>query len=73
MSAKLTPWFDGKVKPVHIGVYMQMCGFKQLVGYQYWNGSYWGLWGSTIDSASDGRPARACNQDDKWRGLAVKS
>lgn len=71
---KLTPWFPGSVKPVREGVYQQMDGWGSLLGYQYWDGSYWHLWGPSIDSAvlmyRNAHPS-VC-QDDKWRGLSEK-
>ncbi len=74
MSAKLTPWFDGIVKPVHVGVYMLMSGSRIETGYQYWNGQFWGSWCPNIEGAKIRRneKASAIFQDDKWRGLAVK-
>ena len=74
MTKELTPWFGGDVKPIRVGVYMSPSGFRDADGYQYWNGSYWGTWGTTIAEAFSRRreAAAAIFQDDKWRGLAVK-
>jgi hypothetical protein len=65
----LTPWFPGDVKPVRPGVYMQWCGFELDVGYQHWNGEFWGFWCSTVEAASQYKNTRASTQDEPWRGL----
>ena len=68
----LTPWFDGAVKPDRPGVYMQMNGLHDLVGYQYWNGRLWGAWCETVESAYQVRrysAAHSSYQSDPWRGL----
>ncbi len=66
----LTPWFDGRIKPVRKGVYQQMSGGQ--LGYQKWDGNKWGPWFSTPAQAaytSPGDYARIQNQNDNWRGL----
>jgi hypothetical protein len=65
----LTPWFPGDVKPVRPGVYMQWCGLELEVGYQYWNGEFWGFWCSTVEAASQYKNTCASTQDEPWRGL----
>jgi hypothetical protein len=74
MTDKLTPWYPGHIKPVHIGVYQQKDGFGKVVGYQYWNGQRWGLWGSTIESALFQYEVSAGDrwQNDSWRGLTKR-
>ena len=72
---KLTPWFNGSIKPIRKGVYMLMCGgFGDIVGYQYWNGSIWCAWDKEAKVAYRMRrlPATQSYQYDKWRGLAEK-
>ena len=70
---KLTPWFLGTIKPVHIGVYQQMSiGFNNL-GYQYWDGVLWHAWADTPEGAYKLRPPPAIHaryQNDDWRGVA---
>jgi len=66
---KLTPWFDGTVKPVRKGIYQQMDGHGKLLGYQYWNGKIWGLWSETPEGAMWSFGV-SCSQDDPWRGVA---
>jgi hypothetical protein len=67
---KLTPWYPGNIKPVREGVYMLMCGFGVEVGYQYWDGSYWGLWCSTPQDAFHFRgKCGAKDQNGMWRGV----
>ena len=73
----LTPWFDGKVeKPARSGVYMQMNGYGNMEGYQYWDGAFWHSWCYSVEFAdrSRKRSDRASSQfqNDNWRGLARK-
>lgn len=35
----VTPWFDGKVKPVHVGVYERQTFGR--IEYSRWDGSDW--------------------------------
>lgn len=68
---KLTPWFHGTIKPVRKGVYMLKDGFRDKIGYQYWNGEHWGVWCFTPQDAN--RFRRICDmrfQYDQWRGVA---
>lgn len=61
---KLSPWHDGSVKPVHVGMY-------QLPnGYRFWNGKKWMWYGETQGSAIVNRNADSfvCQQI-KWRGV----
>lgn len=69
MDAKLTDWFPGSIKPVRPGVYQQMCGFGERIGYQKWDGEYWYSREITLEAAHRA-PYRAYTQDDPWRGLA---
>ncbi|HET8686658.1 MAG TPA: hypothetical protein VFM18_08340, partial [Methanosarcina sp.] len=47
---KLSPWHDGSVKPVHVGVYeTSPRGILQF--YQYWNGRTWRVSSISIDGA----------------------
>jgi hypothetical protein len=65
----LTPWFDGRVhKPTRPGVYMLMCGFGKVLGYQRWDGEFWNLWYRTPEMANI-VTFRAASQNDNWRGL----
>jgi hypothetical protein len=48
---------------------MQWCGLELDVGYQYWNGEFWGFWCSTVEAASQYKNTRASTQDEPWRGL----
>lgn len=72
MSKKLTPWFPGSVKPVHVGIYMLMDGLGERIGYQHWNGSWWSCWTPSIEDAAIAKftSAHAECQNYKWRGLA---
>jgi hypothetical protein len=61
-----TPWFDGEVHPVRIGVYERdHCG---NFSYSYWSGAEWCFGSLTIGGALLNRvPSRF--QDLPWRGL----
>lgn len=70
MSAKLTPWFSAKVKPVHIGEYE----YEYESGYSFrafWDGikftihdkNFPGEWGKEILNPK---------KNENWRGLAEK-
>lgn len=66
----LTTWFDGSIKPIHIGVYERKSTFG-FAHYSYWNGKKWKLISSTPDKAFNAR----LDSDDshfqtlEWRGL----
>lgn len=73
MTAKLTPWFPGHIKPVRVGVYqLPSGGGEKETGFQYWNGSAWGMWTFTATTAYlfRGSLANDMYQNDKWHGLA---
>jgi hypothetical protein len=75
---ELTPWFNGKIKPVHIGVYESglevngefIADHKPL--YWYWNGSYFSCCEESVDSAMRERFGHSMFNGDPWRGLANK-
>lgn len=68
---KTTEWIPGHTKPVHVDVYQQRAGHGNAIGYQFWDGTRWGIWASTIDDAMNNCSIPACHyfQDDPWRGL----
>ena len=70
-SKTLTKWFDGKqFKPARPGVYMLLS--MGDVGYQKWDGKYWGPWRMDVAAAADcngGLYACPYYQNDNWRGL----
>ena len=64
MEYRLSPWHDGSVKPVHIGVYeSQYDGF-----YRKWNGEVW-LCGSSDFTIAKKEKHQTCFQNSKWRGI----
>lgn len=71
MAAKLTPWFQGSIKPARPGVYQQHCGNGIEIGYQRWDGQHWYCWAATAEKAET-TPIKADPwfQNDPWRGLA---
>lgn len=71
MSKKLTPWFPGSVKPVHVGSYEvrlwdKWCNEYASTGTYQWNGKYWSAYGER--TAGMDRPG--WHPKDQWRGLA---
>jgi hypothetical protein len=72
----LTPWFDGRTKPIRVGVYMLKCGGAGLRdGYQHWDGKTWGPWHPSAEHAAQRRPDQRADlkyQNDNWRGLRKK-
>lgn len=71
---KLTPWFDHKKRPVHVGVYQVLpprwCRDHTL--YAYWNGRWWGLFSYDPGWAPVYKTMRNDIQRMKWRGLTEK-
>ena len=67
---KLSQWHDGKVKPVHVGVYERYPDMKETF-YNYFDGTFW-HWGSlSIDNAYNREinPAIHDEQYCLWRGI----
>jgi hypothetical protein len=61
-----TPWFDGEVHPVRIGVYER--DHYGNLEYSYWSGGGWNFAAKTVGSALLNKvPSRF--QDLPWRGL----
>lgn len=67
---KLTPWFPGDIKPVHIGVYQRdhsVHAQPEDLGYCLWNGEIWMVWEYDIEDAS--KSTLVSNyQNLPWRG-----
>jgi hypothetical protein len=69
---KTTPWFDGEIKPVRVGVYQRKWD-DGSIGYAKWHGEHWG-------PSYDVTNPLAVQQADRsgfgfqtlmpWRGLA---
>ena len=71
---KLTQWHDGKVKPVHKGIYERNTFNGKPKSYSYFDGNFWRPYAHTIGAALTNSK---CNwissyQDSRWRGLAIK-
>lgn len=64
---KTTPWLDGLIKPVHIGVYERdHCGH---LSYSYWNGTAW-CWGRrSVNGAAEFGGWISQWQELPWRGV----
>jgi hypothetical protein len=71
---KKTPWFPPEKKPVRVGVYETGLWFEFEVvggvGYQFWNGSRWDMYGVTPWEALRFVGAESQYQEVAWRGLA---
>lgn len=65
---KLTPWFAGDVRPVHVGVYNRELYYSQAT-YSYWNGEYWSTSCDTVERAYQFKDTRSYNQIAPWRGI----
>lgn len=66
---KLSPWHDGSVKPVHVGVYQTNIKGDRVAIYQYWDGEFWGYRAWVKDDAVIGRSLKSLSQKPKWRGI----
>lgn len=75
---KLTPWFDGSVKPARPGVYERDFGQKgdSKLGaeYQYFDGRDWFYGDNQVMSSLDWfeRERDVCDSAHDWRGLAER-
>ena len=68
---KLSPWHDGSVKPVHVGVYER--SFPNTVFksnyYTYWDGDIWRSNNTFIPSKASHFLGYSFLQHQKWRGV----
>jgi len=65
---KLSPWHDGNVKPVHIGVY-QVESSANGDYYSMWDGSnFLGAWCSVERAITKGTISHA-DKYKQWRGV----
>ena len=65
---KLTQWFPGDVKPVHVGVYERRLKFKTNVYYSRWDGENWLFMCGTVDKAAH-QIFDSGYQSLPWRGV----
>lgn len=67
----VTQWFDGAVKPVHIGVYERSIYGSGSTAFWNWNGQYWEHGGYRTPTVPRHRLVTpSLNQSLPWRGLA---
>ena len=64
---KLTPWFNGKEKPVHVGLYQRNVG--GFVVYAWWNGHVWSLGDTSKRRTLSFKRHSSYHQDLDWRGV----
>jgi len=75
VKPKLTPWYPASVKPVRVGVYEKDADPHMRGGdkhYQYWNGSEWGSYDTSISRADQHGDVRSRHQNIGWRGLTAQ-
>lgn len=70
---QVTPWFDGTVKPEHVGVYERclLPNTEMSFAYSYWNGKWWIGLEDTPEAAVKLAGSCYCNsriQALDWRG-----
>jgi hypothetical protein len=68
-----TPWFDGHVKPVRVGLYQRKLSFvgREWV-WSWWSGTHWGLFSLSPSVAVKAGKHRSGHQHLPWRGLCEK-
>lgn len=66
---KLTPYFDGNVKPIRPGIY-ECRSCRRRGDFYYWNGMYWEYGGEREPSRVRRTSEQSPEQYKEWRGLA---
>lgn len=67
---KLSPWHDGSVKPVHVGVYEGFDDILEESFFSYWDGKTFNEWWCSIERALDNRNfGKNSYPNTKWRGV----
>ena len=68
---KLTQWFPGDVKPVHVGVYERRLKGTTTVFYSRWDGEKWWSLRRTVTGANTVLPVLRFSdyQNLPWRGV----
>ena len=66
---KVTPWFNGSVRPVYVGFYQRER--NGIIIYSYWDGRFWK--GNGAPKIEDAKHAlrdyqNAKHQETAWRG-----
>jgi hypothetical protein len=69
---KMTKWFPGDVKPVHVGVY-ETAPMHGIQFFQFWNGQSWGYAAQDPEMAREWSDMPSFHQNDSWRGLAKEA
>lgn len=70
MSAEVTPWFNGTIKPARPGVYERDYGASGAPWFAEWTGVQWLSPASTPRRASKQVTAAFTQWGIPWRGLA---
>lgn len=64
---KLTPWFNGKEKPVRVGLYQR--DVRGFVVYAWWNGHTWSLGDKSKRRTLSFKRHSSYHQNLEWRGV----
>lgn len=70
MSQEKTQWFDGRLKPAHVGVYERKLPWGGTA-FWHWSGR-WDYGGEEIPSRAIPNRHPSPEQNLQWRGLAKK-
>lgn len=71
--ARLTPWFQGKTKPVRDGVYEIDSAYEDCRFYSFWNGERWGWREPSVAQAFRYKEMAASGPVRLWRGLVRRT
>lgn len=71
VAPKLTPWFDGKVKPARPGMYQRQW-LRGELRWSMWTGKHWGPTCTSKCMAAHFSTGQSALQEAPWRGLAKK-
>ncbi len=71
MKHKVTPWFEPKMKPKHVGIYETETWLAGL-WWAYWDGTRWGCARRSQIRAELQPDFTNADQQKPWRGLMEK-
>lgn len=74
MRSRLTPWFDGWIPPIRVGVYMRRYSRGknlEMTLFCFWDGQHWFMGAITpAEAVFKTQHGPAMQQSLPWRGLA---
>lgn len=72
-KSKVTKWYRGDIKPVHVGWYQrEYINHDEHNPFSYWNGRWWSFanWRTyNIIQEHPARNGKSGTQDLRWRGV----